>query len=199
MAAIVQNAPQGTGKAADLLNQLPEDILAEMCQDVMRVLQYKLSCVNIKSFTQKINSVSKIVEDVSVQSCVNAVTYLYREAARSDLNSENLSKQLASSSLFKRNVVDVLCRIWEQQGRLLSSSDVTQLLNVGQLVDMKWKLGVAMSSDCCRNLNVPYVTITLVIADTSGKQLTNTIEMSVTEFQKFSNQMKEIGSVLETV
>lgn len=52
-----------------------------------------------------------------------------------------------------------------------------------QLVDMKWKLGVAVSSDECKSLNSPFVTMTLRVADSSGKISTHTIEMTVTQFQ----------------
>ncbi|XP_056013154.1 COMM domain-containing protein 6-like isoform X2 [Ostrea edulis] len=72
-------------------------------------------------------------------------------------------------------------------------------LTAGELVDMKWKLGVAVSSDECKSLNSPFVTMTLRVADSSGKISTHTIEMTVTQFQHFSQQMKEMASRMEMV
>ncbi|XP_077984466.1 COMM domain-containing protein 6-like isoform X2 [Glandiceps talaboti] len=73
------------------------------------------------------------------------------------------------------------------------------MLNIGQLVDLKWKLGMGISSDSCRNLNSPYVAITITVADPSGHHITRTFEMTIPEFQNFYKQMKEMASVLETV
>lgn len=52
-----------------------------------------------------------------------------------------------------------------------------------QLVDMKWKLGVAMSSSSCRSLSAPYVTMVLSVADASGLVRDHSFELSVAEFQ----------------
>lgn len=52
-----------------------------------------------------------------------------------------------------------------------------------QFVDMKWKLGVAMSSDTCRSLKYPYVTVTLTVADPSGQITDKSFEMTIPQFQ----------------
>uniref|UniRef100_A0A8C3UEE1 TBC1 domain family member 4 n=1 Tax=Catharus ustulatus TaxID=91951 RepID=A0A8C3UEE1_CATUS len=49
--------------------------------------------------------------------------------------------------------------------------------------DMKWKLGVAMSSDTCRSLKYPYVTVTLTVADPSGQITDKSFEMTVPQFK----------------
>ncbi|XP_062580614.1 COMM domain-containing protein 6-like [Saccostrea cucullata] len=72
-------------------------------------------------------------------------------------------------------------------------------LTAGKLIDMKWKLGVAVSSDECKSLNSPYVTMTLKVADPSGKISTHSREMTVPQFQNFSQQMKEMANKMEMV
>lgn len=52
-----------------------------------------------------------------------------------------------------------------------------------QLVDMTWKLGIAVCSDECKSLNSPFVTMTLKVADASGKVSTHTFELTLTQFQ----------------
>ncbi|NXU81117.1 COMD6 protein, partial [Oreotrochilus melanogaster] len=66
-------------------------------------------------------------------------------------------------------------------------------------VDMKWKLGVAMSSDTCRSLRFPYVAVTLRVADPSGQITDKSFEMSIPQFKNFFRQFKEMAAVLETV
>ncbi|XP_069130119.1 COMM domain-containing protein 6-like [Argopecten irradians] len=77
--------------------------------------------------------------------------------------------------------------------------DKDQILGVGQLVDLKWKVGMAMSSDTCRNLNSSYVAMAIKVADPSGKITNHNFEMTVQQFQNFSKQLKDIAHALETV
>uniref|UniRef100_A0A8C0B3G0 COMM domain-containing protein 6 n=1 Tax=Buteo japonicus TaxID=224669 RepID=A0A8C0B3G0_9AVES len=65
--------------------------------------------------------------------------------------------------------------------------------------NIKWKLGVAMSSDTCRSLKYPYVTVTLKVADPSGQITDKSFEMTVPQFKNFFRQFKEMAAVLETV
>ncbi|XP_030056464.1 COMM domain-containing protein 6 isoform X2 [Microcaecilia unicolor] len=68
-----------------------------------------------------------------------------------------------------------------------------------QLVDFQWKLGVAVSSDSCRSLNHPYVTVMLKVADYSGQIVSKSFEMTIPQFQNFFKQFKEMAAVLESV
>lgn len=52
-----------------------------------------------------------------------------------------------------------------------------------QLVDMQWKLGMAVSSDTCRSLNSPYVSLRLKILEPSGQICHKSFEMTVPQFQ----------------
>ncbi|XP_021563861.1 COMM domain-containing protein 6 isoform X1 [Carlito syrichta] len=91
--------------------------------------------------------------------------------------------------------------------RLDAKSQVTN-----QLIDFQWKLGMAVSSDSCRSLKYPYVTVMLKVADHSGQVKTKSFEMTIPQFQvcdlthsalvHFSNfyrQFKEIAAIIETV
>ncbi|XP_062831638.1 COMM domain-containing protein 6 isoform X3 [Anolis carolinensis] len=73
------------------------------------------------------------------------------------------------------------------------------MVAVGQLIDFQWKLGMAVSSDNCKSLKSPYVTIAMKVADASGHITSKTFEMTVSQFQNFYSQFKEMASILETV
>lgn len=52
-----------------------------------------------------------------------------------------------------------------------------------QLLDMKWKLSVGVSSSACRSLNSPYITALVTVTDPSGRLLTKSFEMTIGEFK----------------
>lgn len=130
---------------------------------------------------------------------LNAISYIFRSAAKAKLPTEKLIAELKSSLCWKENTLSVLKHVWNEQGKILSSSDLTETLNVGQLLDMKWKLSVGVSSSSCRSLNSPYITVLVTVTDPSGGVSSKSFEMAIGEFKKFASQMREIASVLETV
>uniref|UniRef100_A0A8C2YKA6 COMM domain-containing protein 6 n=1 Tax=Chinchilla lanigera TaxID=34839 RepID=A0A8C2YKA6_CHILA len=68
-----------------------------------------------------------------------------------------------------------------------------------ELIDLQWKLGMAVSSDSCRSLKYPYVAVMLKVADHSGHVKNKSFEMTIPQFQNFYRQFKEIAAVIETV
>uniref|UniRef100_A0A8D0CTU2 TBC1 domain family member 4 n=1 Tax=Sander lucioperca TaxID=283035 RepID=A0A8D0CTU2_SANLU len=48
---------------------------------------------------------------------------------------------------------------------------------------MQWKLGMAVSSDTCRSLNSPYVSLLLKIVEPSGQICQRSFEMTIPQFQ----------------
>ncbi|PVD35041.1 hypothetical protein C0Q70_06322 [Pomacea canaliculata] len=70
-------------------------------------------------------------------------------------------------------------------------------VDVGQLLDIKWKLGFAVSSDDCKNLNFPFVTLVLKTADVSNQEHLHTVEMTLAQFRTFSNQLQQMAKALE--
>uniref|UniRef100_A0A7N4PBC8 COMM domain-containing protein 6 n=2 Tax=Dasyuridae TaxID=9277 RepID=A0A7N4PBC8_SARHA len=68
-----------------------------------------------------------------------------------------------------------------------------------QLLDLQWKMGMAVSSDSCKSLKSPYVAVTLKVADQSGQITNKSFEMTIPQFQYFFKQFKEMAAVIETV
>uniref|UniRef100_A0A8C0QL39 TBC1 domain family member 4 n=1 Tax=Chelonoidis abingdonii TaxID=106734 RepID=A0A8C0QL39_CHEAB len=51
------------------------------------------------------------------------------------------------------------------------------------IIDIQWKLGMAVSSDSCRSLKYPYITMTLKVAEPSGQIMSKAFEMTIPQFQ----------------
>jgi COMM domain containing 6 len=62
-------------------------------------------------------------------------------------------------------------------------------VGVGSLVEFEWKLGVAVSSNNCQNLNSPFVRVTLKVKDINHQINSHTFEMSIQEFKVFSSSL----------
>jgi len=56
-------------------------------------------------------------------------------------------------------------------------------VNCRQLIDMQWSLGMSVASSNCRNLNSPFVTVQLRVAEWSGNVTERSFEMSLSEFK----------------
>uniref|UniRef100_A0A6I8PND6 COMM domain-containing protein 6 n=1 Tax=Ornithorhynchus anatinus TaxID=9258 RepID=A0A6I8PND6_ORNAN len=65
----------------------------------------------------------------------------------------------------------------------LSKAPGTGYMYMHMLIDIQWKLGMAVSSDSCRSLKYPYVSVTLKVADQSGQIVNKSFEMTVPQFQ----------------
>ncbi|XP_068703079.1 COMM domain-containing protein 6-like [Montipora capricornis] len=196
MSNIFTDVPQGFNSAVEVLNSLPQDILAEMCQDVAAFLQYKIALFPLEQYQKSLQS-AEISYDAKL--VFNAISYIFRCAAKAKLPTDKLIAELKTSLCWKESTLSAFKHVWNEQGKILCSSDLAQTLSVGQLLDMKWKLSVGVSSSACRSLNSPYITALITATDPSGAILTKSFEMTIGEFKKFASQMREIASVLETV
>lgn len=70
---------------------------------------------------------------------------------------------------------------------------------LSKLVDVKWKVGVAAMSEQCKNLNSPFVILQLTVEDCSSCQSCHTIELTISEFQKFASTMQELHGIMSTM
>ncbi|XP_071485738.1 COMM domain-containing protein 6-like [Diadema antillarum] len=196
----MQSVPDGYSEAVAYLNSMPQDVVAELCQEVLAFLTYKKGSLESAPFVPKLQAAGLEASTESVRGAANALSYLFRSAARNQISGEDLGKELSGSLAWSDSNIAAVKHVWNQQGRSLMSPELADVvLGVGKLVDLKWKLGVAMSSNNCRNLNSPFITISLKVADPSGQVRERSFELTVPEFRNFSKQLKEMAAVLETV
>jgi COMM domain containing 6 len=67
-------------------------------------------------------------------------------------------------------------------------------LNLGKLVDMKWQVGVSVSSNSCKNLQTPFVRLTLHIADSNERIVPHSFQLSLAEFELFASYFDNIAA-----
>ncbi|NXM74120.1 COMD6 protein, partial [Serilophus lunatus] len=184
--------------AADKISLIPQDFLAELCEQIIQHLNHKIPGVNTAELCQRIQTSGIEINIGDLAKIANVLSFLFSTAARNSLSPEELVG--AAGSAVPRPALQVIRHVWAERGGALSGADgVRSAVTVGQFVDMKWKLGVAMSSDTCRSLKYPYVTVTLTVADPSGQITDKSFEMTIPQFKNFFSQFKEMASVLETV
>ncbi|XP_053168806.1 COMM domain-containing protein 6 isoform X2 [Hemicordylus capensis] len=130
---------------------------------------------------------------------VNVVSFVFRIAAKNKFSSEELSNRLGNAvGTLPKQAVQVIRHVWNEQGKSITE-EAKNVVAAGQLIDFQWKLGMAVSSDSCKSLKSPYVTIAVKVADASGHITSKTFEMTVAQFQNFYSNFKEMAAVLETV
>ncbi|NXX70413.1 COMD6 protein, partial [Spizella passerina] len=187
--------------AADKIRLIPQDFFAELCEQIIQHLNHKIPGINTAELCQRIQTSGVDINIGDLAKVANTLSFLFSTAARNNLSTEELITSLGSGvSTLPKHAVQVIRHVWNEQGKAIAvSEDATTTATVGQFVDMKWKLGVAMSSDTCRSLKYPYVTVTLTVADPSGQITDKSFEMTIPQFKNFSRQFKEMASVLETV
>ena len=56
-------------------------------------------------------------------------------------------------------------------------------VNIGQLIDFDWKVSMACTSNHCKNVDAPVVTVKFQLKDESNEPYSKTIEMSLAQFQ----------------
>lgn len=183
------------------IEKLPIDLFAETLQSILVHLQDQNRAVDLIETCDKFQRVGINLDQKAVQDIIKLMTYYFRLAAKSNLSADVLvSKVTECSSKWSKPTLQLVHQLWTEHGALLHAhQEVLTMASIGQLVDIQWKLGTAVSSDTCRSLNSPFISVVMKIADTSGEMSYKSFEMTVLQFQNFYRQFKEMASVLETV
>nr|XP_003218706.1 PREDICTED: COMM domain-containing protein 6 isoform X1 [Anolis carolinensis] len=193
--------PWDFGNTTDIIKTIPQDLFAELCEQIIRYLQCQIPAVNTIELCQRFQAAGINIAASDVAKVVNAISFVFSTAAKCELSSEELSTKLSSAAGgLPKQAIQVIRHVWNEQGRSLTAAeDAKHMVAVGQLIDFQWKLGMAVSSGNCKSLKSPYVTIAMKVADASGHITSKTFEMTVSQFQNFYSQFKEMASILETV
>ncbi|NWX89197.1 COMD6 protein, partial [Nothoprocta ornata] len=187
--------------AADKIDLIPQDFFAELCEQVIQHLNHKTEGINTVELYQRLEMSGVEITVSELAKLANIISFLFSTAARNHLSTEELVAALGSEvRALPKHAVQVIRHVWNEQGKAVSVAEEARNTDtVAQFIDLSWKLGVAMSSDTCRSLKYPYVTVTLKVADPSGQVTNKSFEMTIPQFKNFSSQFKEMAAVLETV
>ncbi|XP_054643203.1 COMM domain-containing protein 6 [Dunckerocampus dactyliophorus] len=191
----------GTSSIVDSICRLNPDLLSESCQHVLSYLRGQSRGVDSAEVFDIFQKAGVTLEHESLQSIIRFLLLTFRSAGKSKLSADDLMSRLEEgSNKWSKASLQVIHNLWSEHGESVQVQQAVQdMLSVGQLVDMQWKLGLALSSDTCRSLNLPFVTVLLKIAEPSGQISQKAFEMTVPQFQNFHKQMKEVVAVMETV
>lgn len=185
----------------DNICRLSPDLLAETCQHILTYLQGHTRGVDSAEISDRFQSAGVRLDHEALQDIIRFLLLTFRSGGKSNISGDELvSKLEEGSNKWSKASLQVLHKLWSEHGALVhTQQDVQAMLSIGQLVDMQWKLGMAVSSDSCRSLNSPYVTLLLKIVEPSGQICQRSFEMTIPQFQNFHKQFKEIAAVMETV
>ncbi|KAM4609278.1 COMM domain-containing protein 6 [Polymixia lowei] len=193
------DATYGVNNIVELIGRLSPDLLAETCQHILNYLQGQARGVDSSEISDRFQRVGVSLDQEALQNIIRFLLLTFRSAGKSNLSGDDLVLRLEEGK-WPKATLQVVHRLWSEQGALVHAQQEAQaMLSIGQLVDMQWKLGMAVSSDTCRSLNSPYVSLLLKIADPSGEIYQRSFEMTVPQFQNFHKQFKEMAAALETV
>ncbi|KAF4087385.1 hypothetical protein AMELA_G00094820 [Ameiurus melas] len=183
------------------IGKLPSEVLEGTCHEILLHLEGKRSAVDVVESYQKFQRAGMTLDWKAVQDIVRLLSFHFRSAAKTKITADGLVTKLAECcSQWSKSALQVMHQLWTEHGSLVQAhQEVQAVASIGQLVDVQWKLGMAVSSDTCRSLNSAYISVLMKIADTSGEISYKSFEMTVLQFQNFYRQFKEIASVLETV
>lgn len=192
---------QGVDNVVGNICKLSPDVLAEACQRVLTYLQGQTRGVDSAEISDSFQRAGVRLEHEALQNIVRFLLLTFRSAGKSNLSGDELVSRLEEgSNRWPKASLQVMRGLWGEQGALVhAQQEVQATLSIGQLVDLQWKLGMAVSSDTCRSLNSPYVSLLLRIAEPSGHVSQRSFELTVPQFQNFHKQIKEMAAVMETV
>uniref|UniRef100_A0ACB8FJD9 Uncharacterized protein n=1 Tax=Sphaerodactylus townsendi TaxID=933632 RepID=A0ACB8FJD9_9SAUR len=189
------------GSTTDIIQTIPQDLFAEICEQIIQYLRHQISGVNTVELCQRFQTAGIEISASDLAKVVNTVSSVFSNAAKNKLSPEEFSTRLGSAAgTLPKQALQVIRHVWNEQGNSFTGSEgVNNIGMVGQLIDFQWKLGMAVASDSCRSLKCPYITMAVKVADASGHVTSKSFEMTVPQFQHFYSQFKEMASVLETV
>lgn len=192
---------QGVNKVVDVICRLSTELVAETCQHVLSYLQGQTRGVDSAEIAASFQRAGVTLEHEHLQNIIRFLLLTFRAAGKSNLSGDDLVSKLEEDrSKWSKGTLEVMHRLWSEHGAAVHSQQELQTtLSINQLVDMQWKLGMAVSSDTCRSLNSPYVSLRLKILEPSGQISYKSFEMTVPQFQNFHKQFKEMAALMETV
>ncbi|XP_054887802.1 COMM domain-containing protein 6 [Poeciliopsis prolifica] len=191
----------GINRAVDKICSLPPYVLSETSQHILTYLQGQTSFSFLYSISQRLQRAGVTIDHEAVQGITRFLLLTFRSAGKNNFSADELvSKLEEGSSKWSKASLQILHTLWSEHGASVrAQQEVQSMLSIGQLVDMQWKLGMAVSSDTCRSLNSPYVSLLLKIVEPSGQICQRAFEMTIPQFQNFHKQFKEMAAIMETV
>ncbi|KAM7380273.1 hypothetical protein PAMP_003584 [Pampus punctatissimus] len=207
MPAAAAEESHGVNRVVDNICRLSPELFAESCQHILNYLQGQTRGLESAEISDRFQRAGVLLDHEAQQNIIRFLLLTFRSAGKNGLSGDDLVLRLEEgSNKWPKASLQVVHRLWSEHGALVHAQQETQdMLSIGQvhpqnaLVDMQWKLGLAVTSDTCRSLNSPFVSLLLKIAEPSGQISQKSFEMTIPQFQNFHKKFKEMAAVMETV
>lgn len=191
----------GSSKVVELITRLPPDAFSETCLHILTYLSGQSTGLDAAELSNRFSRADITLDFEDLQSITRYLLLTFRYAGNQSLSADDLiSKLEEGSSRWAKPVLRAIHKLWSEHGAEVKlQQEAKGMLSIGQLVDMQWKLGMAMSSNTCRSLNSPYVMVMLKVADPSGQICQKSFEMTIQQFQNLHSQFTDIAAAMETL
>ena len=137
------------------------------------------------------------VTEQSHSDAVNVINFIVRSSQQATPapSVQMLAGVLDSMTFLTRATVEQIVPILQEKGE----EDAVKLPSFGQMRNFKWKVGVAVSSNQCKNLYAPYVSVSFDIIQANGQTATHTAEMNFQQFKEFHSSFKQVAVLMDNV
>eukprot|EP00753_Platysulcus_tardus_P018578 PLAT6928.3.p2 GENE.PLAT6928.3~~PLAT6928.3.p2 ORF type:complete len:201 (-),score=87.85 PLAT6928.3:146-748(-) len=138
------------------------------------------------------------VNEAELQNSMRAVQYIYRGARAHEVSGDELKESLEGATDFSEACIAILTEAWTSSdaARAAGLSDV---LSLGRLVSMDWKVGVTVETSACKKAAAPFVTLLLHVADNSNVVTQHVVELALADFHRFSAAFRDIAASMATL
>eukprot|EP00035_Acanthoeca_spectabilis_P034171 m.27518 g.27518 ORF g.27518 m.27518 type:complete len:204 (+) comp6440_c0_seq1:55-666(+) len=197
----VADTPTGFVPAVGVLCTFPQDLLAELTNDVLDFLSYTLGAVDTASYRKRLRASGIDLTAVKVQGATNALIYSLRDAVVNKLDQAGLVAKLKGygATVWSGKSVNVVKHVWGERGAQVCQAAASlpqSIMNIGRLVSFKWALKMSVECNTAKNLNRAFIAVDLKVADGADCVHTKSFEMSLFHFQNWSKQLREINNVI---
>lgn len=149
-------------------------------------------CTSSRIYVPKENE-----ENAQFQDEIQTLNYMVRAFRNCDAppSQPEISSILESFTFLSKECIDCIVPSIATATSVSEAADNKS----GQLINFKWKIGVALSSSRCSSLLAPYVGIAFDIKHSSGRVSSYTAELSYDEFKVFYYKFDEVGKALDSI
>jgi len=142
-----------------------------------------------------------IVSDEQVQNICRACQYIFSAARKHKATTEVLFGALRATTGLTEGAATLVCRCWKDDlaAAAAAPKQNAHVFSVGKLLDLKWRLGVSISSSACRDLQAPFVGLQLKVANGAGATKSHAVELPLSDFHRMHSALRSAMKHLDEV
>ena len=151
-----------------------------------------------KPYAEKLSVTGMKFREVDALNIFGALQYMFRGAVRYETSTKELYETILATTDMNKSAAKIVCASWQQEYVESKDRDTIEP-TVGTLRRLDWRLGVSMSSSESKELQSPFVTLSMDVTDSSGETKHRIVELSTTEFYRLRDSLTTAMNRLEMV